>query len=357
MELKELLKQVSRSFYLTMVVLPRSVRGQISIAYLLARATDTIADTELINVDSRIQTLFKLRNIILEEKSSEFSFPEEIDWKSLLSCQKNSSEKILLENISLIIAECRKFSLEDQKDIYNVLNIIISGQLLDLEYFLLQKGKEEVRSFQKEEQLDDYTYKVAGCVGEFWTRICRRYLYKKTTFPENIFLEKAIHFGKGLQLVNILRDLPADLSNGRCYLPEEELKKLGLKPQDLMDPKSYPKLKHFYYLHLKLALNYLKDGIDYLFMTPGGWRTWMMRLGLTWPILIGIETLYLLSQTNPLDPKQRVKVARKDLKKILLLTFFTSFIPGGWKRLFNRSLKKTLVAVSKTGEECSLNLV
>ena len=77
MELKELLKQVSRSFYLTMVVLPRSVRGQISIAYLLARATDTIADTELINVDSRIQTLFKLRNIILEEKSPEFSFPEE----------------------------------------------------------------------------------------------------------------------------------------------------------------------------------------------------------------------------------------------------------------------------------------
>ena len=151
MELKELLKQVSRSFYLTMVVLPRSVRGQISIAYLLARATDTIADTELINVDSRIQTLFKLRNIILEEKSPEFSFPEEIDWKSLLSCQKNSSEKILLENISLIIAECRKFSLEDQKDIYNVLNIIISGQLLDLEYFLLQKGKEH---FVCEERLN-----------------------------------------------------------------------------------------------------------------------------------------------------------------------------------------------------------
>ena len=179
MELKELLKQVSRSFYLTMVVLPRSVRGQISIAYLLARATDTIADTELINVDSRIQTLFKLRNIILEEKSPEFSFPEKIDWKSLLSCQKNSSEKILLENISLIIAECRKFSLEDQKDIYNVLNIIISGQLLDLEYFLLQKGKEEVRSFQKEEN-----FGLEFAEGIF----TRRQLFLKTFFWKRRFI-------------------------------------------------------------------------------------------------------------------------------------------------------------------------
>ena len=45
--LTTLLKQVSRSFYTTLWILPRSVRSQISLAYLLARATDTIADTEL----------------------------------------------------------------------------------------------------------------------------------------------------------------------------------------------------------------------------------------------------------------------------------------------------------------------
>jgi len=44
----DLLKATSRSFYLTLRVLPAAVRSQIGLAYLLARTTDTIADTELV---------------------------------------------------------------------------------------------------------------------------------------------------------------------------------------------------------------------------------------------------------------------------------------------------------------------
>ena len=43
--LNGLLQGVSRSFYLTLRVLPGSIRPQIGLAYLLARTTDTIADT------------------------------------------------------------------------------------------------------------------------------------------------------------------------------------------------------------------------------------------------------------------------------------------------------------------------
>ena len=48
--LNRLLKEVSRSFYLTLRALPGAIRPQIGLAYLLARATDTIADTEIIPV-------------------------------------------------------------------------------------------------------------------------------------------------------------------------------------------------------------------------------------------------------------------------------------------------------------------
>ena len=47
--LRNLLKQVSRLFYTTLVVVPADVRDQVSLAYLFARAADTIADTELID--------------------------------------------------------------------------------------------------------------------------------------------------------------------------------------------------------------------------------------------------------------------------------------------------------------------
>ena len=46
-----LLRDVSRSFYKTLAILPGSIRPQISLAYLLARTTDTIADTEIVPVE------------------------------------------------------------------------------------------------------------------------------------------------------------------------------------------------------------------------------------------------------------------------------------------------------------------
>ncbi|MFM8358454.1 MAG: squalene/phytoene synthase family protein, partial [Verrucomicrobiota bacterium] len=51
--LTSLLRDVSRSFYLTLWILPSSVRRPIGLAYLLARATDTIADTALLPAAER----------------------------------------------------------------------------------------------------------------------------------------------------------------------------------------------------------------------------------------------------------------------------------------------------------------
>ena len=56
-----LLREVSRSFYLTMRALPAVVRPQIGLAYLLARTTDTIADTGLVSTGSRLDALQRLR--------------------------------------------------------------------------------------------------------------------------------------------------------------------------------------------------------------------------------------------------------------------------------------------------------
>ena len=53
----EILRSVSRSFYLTLAVLPANVREQVGLAYLLARAADTLADTDLIPRDVRLKHL------------------------------------------------------------------------------------------------------------------------------------------------------------------------------------------------------------------------------------------------------------------------------------------------------------
>ena len=56
-----LLKSVSRSFYLTLRILPAGMRDPIGLAYLLARAADTIADTSVISPQKRMRLLLSLR--------------------------------------------------------------------------------------------------------------------------------------------------------------------------------------------------------------------------------------------------------------------------------------------------------
>src|SRR5205823_4757023 len=56
-----LLKSVSRSFYLTLRVLPRGLREPIGLAYLLARAADTIADTSILPPEKRLDLLLDFR--------------------------------------------------------------------------------------------------------------------------------------------------------------------------------------------------------------------------------------------------------------------------------------------------------
>src|SRR6188472_2230776 len=96
--LGKLLKDVSRSFYLTLRILPGAVRNQIGLAYLLARTTDTIADTEIVPVDRRLLSLDALRNRI------NGTGPQPLDFSSLAQNQGASAERTLLERVEESIA-------------------------------------------------------------------------------------------------------------------------------------------------------------------------------------------------------------------------------------------------------------
>ena len=70
-----ILRDVSRAFYLTLRVLPGEVRQSIGLFYLLARTTDTIADTELIPADKRMLKLRQYRDRVRSEGAHAGFFP------------------------------------------------------------------------------------------------------------------------------------------------------------------------------------------------------------------------------------------------------------------------------------------
>jgi farnesyl-diphosphate farnesyltransferase len=319
-----LLKATARSFYLTLRVLPARVRPQIGLAYLLARTTDTIADTEIIPLAQRLDALQKLRDRILGKNSTPLNFGE------LAKQQGSPAEKLLLEKIEDSLAALQPFSANDQKLIREVLATITSGQELDLRRFA-DSSAQKIIALETAADLDDYTYRVAGCVGEFWTQLCRAHLFPDAPLDEKKFLADGVRFGKGLQLVNILRDLPADLKNGRCYLPQEKLAAARLTPENLLSPENEKKFLPLFRAHLDLAAAHLAAGWRYTNALPFG--QFRVRLACAWPILIGVRTIEKLRAAGVAELRQRVKIPRAEVRGILLRSLLACPAPFLWRKL------------------------
>ena len=306
-----LLEATSRSFYLSLKVLPKNIRRHIGLTYLLARLADTIADSKVGENKILLQSL-KEYNARIQDSNKELP-----DFTKLASIQENKSESELLSDAIIpvnYLEKTDKFTDSDRQKIRRCLDIIIGGQSLDLERFTDASGN-QIISLDNEEELDDYTYRVAGSVGELWTHMSLDHLFEMDSEMQEILFIKALNFGKSLQLINILRDLPEDLLMGRCYLPKETLEKYNLSAEDLKDSKNMEAFKPLFDIYLDRAISYLNDAIEYIEMLPK--NQYRLRLSCMLPVLIGQRTLILLRKENILDSKNRIKVMRPEIRRIM----------------------------------------
>jgi len=226
-----LLKRVSRSFYLTLRLLPTQVRESIALAYLLARLSDTLVDGA--STDAESQLLVRRKEI-----------------------------------------EAWLFQAPDRFEIENVWSTIRDGQRFDHERF---SGSSAPLSAQ---ELDRYNYLVAGCVGEFWTLLCQKRIPGFASLELSELRDLGIRFGKGLQLVNILRDRHSDALMGRIYVPPERFAAVVAEAR----------------AHLGAARRY----VDAL-------QNYRLRVACTLPLYLGDATLDLIERY---PSRERVKVSR-----------------------------------------------
>ncbi|KAB2642510.1 MAG: hypothetical protein DVB29_07305 [Verrucomicrobia bacterium] len=181
-----ILKKVARTFYLTIRLLPRQLQEPAALAYLLARASDTIADEATATFRVSDCDLLKLLPSLLEKLKDPFRDPIE-------------AEAIRV-----------------------VWQIILEGQQWDLNFFLPCHSTMILSS----EELSRYLYLVAGCVGEFWTTLAAHHFPHFSKEPRERMMKWGMDYGKGLQLTNILRDRYKDRENGRFYCSEDQFSQL-----------------------------------------------------------------------------------------------------------------------------------
>lgn len=334
------LRAVSRSFYVSIRILPARLREPIALAYLLARSTDTVADTASIGRDVRMEALKKLARMIQGESgigipadgsTGEHGQDAHATANALVSSftplQTNPAEKKLLENLQRNLEALEQVDAEDRQDIREVLGKITRGQMLDLERF---DDPKVVRALARPADLDEYTYLVAGCVGEFWTRLCFRHIRKFAIMSEAKMLALGKQYGMGLQLINILRDAGPDLRAGRCYFPEDELTAIRLTPAHII--REAARFQPIYRKWIEKARRGLDAGMEY----TKAIRHRRVRAATALPALIGTRTLALLADAGPTALNRNLKVPRGEVRAMIWSLAFTLASRKNIDALFRR---------------------
>lgn len=304
------LRDVSRSFYLSLAILPSRLREPIGLAYLLARAADTVADTRLIPREQRLEHLSTLRRVYAGEPGDAQRVAG-----ACAPHQRLEPERRLLEQIGEATARVERLPPADRASVRAVLATLTSGMIFDLTRFPGQDAT-ELAALDTTDELDHYTYLVAGCVGPFWTalHLAHRPRLAEWTFDE--MSARAVRFGKALQMTNVLRDVPSDLRHGRCYLPAHDLAALRLRPIDLLDPTATPRALPLLHRLLGVALEHYDVAWSYTLAIPR--LEWRMRLACAWPLLIGLGTLAAIARhPDPLTTTAPIKISRREVRAML----------------------------------------
>lgn len=311
--LRRILKRVSRSFYLSLIILPKPVREQIGLAYLFCRAADTIADTHILPPAERQQVLNAFRH--------QFQLPvpkvEDLDQlqQQLLPHQATAGEGTLLQSLPACFDVYTAFSDTDQELIRTLVLTLTKGMDMDLTHFPTET-RQTVRALPGLVELDCYTYYVAGVVGAFWTRIHAAHFPVLQRCDIETLCQRGVRFGQGLQMTNILKDIAHDFKLGRCYLPVSELSALQVDARDLQQPETLARIVPLLDRLVRMTLEHLDCARDYICELPRGMVR--LRLSCMWPLLFAVQTLAAICQSpDLLSPDVRVKISRGEVYRTM----------------------------------------
>lgn len=258
---KAILGSVSRTFALTIPLLPPAIEKVVGNTYLLCRIVDTIEDAADLSPKTK-QDLSALFLQAVLEKAPVESFVEPC--LEALKNYGNQDELDLIAHTPTVLRILHTCSGADQQAVSRCVSIMSEG----MSHF---HGKQTQEGLKDLSEFEEYCYVVAGVVGELLTTIFSNY---SPAFARHIRNQEelAIAFGQALQMTNILKDSPEDKARGVSWKPANvsQDKLLDISYQKLQDALKYilliPKeelgIRRFCFLAFGLAVMTLSKIAD-----------------------------------------------------------------------------------------------
>ncbi len=279
---------VSRSFALTIPMLPEPLQDFVSNAYLLCRVADTVEDDPIAPINKKIMWLNSFANFALQ------GFFDDFDLLSLhhqaidLVQGAVEPEKKLVSDIVSVVERTQSFPTGIKQILGRGVGIMSSGMAKSLSGL-------KIRS---RDDVDRYCYFVAGVVGELLAALFSEHNHQ---IDRDRLMALSVSFGEGLQITNILKDRSVDATRNVSFLP------IATNGEDIIME------------YLTLCQGHLDDALDFICEIPRE-EVGIRRFCLV-NILMASATLRKLHSLKDCDLLgESIKIKRKQVVNILLFS-------------------------------------
>lgn len=320
---RTILPGVSRTFALTIPVLPDTLAVVMTNAYLLCRLADTIEDDPGLSHAQKSQ--FHARFVaVVEGREDATRFAAAL--APLLSDRILPAEHDLVCNTPSVIRVTHGFSSEERAALTRCVAIMCRG----MPEFQRNKSLGGLKDL---DELAEYCYYVAGVVGELCTELfC---LHCPELAPKReAMLKLAVSFGQGLQMTNILKDIWDDRQSGACWLPRSVFGG-DFDLMRLEELHTTPPFRDGLNELIGVGHAHLRNALEYTCLIPK--RETGIRRFCLWAIGLAVLTLRNIHRRPTFRSGSEVKVSRRTVKATVLTTNLTLMSNRALKLVFARA--------------------
>jgi squalene synthase HpnC len=257
-------REAQSNFYYAFFLLPKPKRDALAALYAFMRLVDDVSDEN--------QGLLAKQRGLAKWRAA---FDEAVTGNSQLfdgtAAMPLPSEPLYgeAEVLPALVDTMKRYKMPAR-----YLHDLISGAEMDL----------TVRTYPTFDRLREYCYRVAGTVGLTCTHVFG--------FRDARALDFAEKLGLAFQLTNIIRDVHEDYQLGRVYLPQEDLHRYGVSPEDFGRNEATLGVRELLRFEAERAWQFYEEGSALLGLIEEDSRGALWLLVHTYSALLGrIESL------------------------------------------------------------------
>jgi len=321
MDLRETLRNVSRTFAISIEQLPAELREAVMIAYLMFRVSDCLEDTDELEADRKAE-LLRLWAKVLENGT-----PVTTLTNAVAHLDENDPEVYVTQHADQLLEELRKLPESNQETILHHVHKTSLG---------MARWQDHGPFVETEEEMDDYMFEVAGRVGYMLTDLFAwhsPFIAKQ----KDKLRPLAREFGLALQTVNIIRGMRKDYERGWVFIPKSFYEPLGLTRDSLFAQENQVQALEVVARLADKAETHLRHGLQYIIHIPP--THYRIRLACSWPLFFAIKTL-AVSRDNIHVVLNEAKITRTEVTRIIRNTTLM-----GWSDHWLRSYYSQLLTV------------